>query len=162
MRLKKPLMTIFWRVMQTGPFLNVLFWGAALAGIFWPILGDRVGGPLYLFLTGLGIPPERVASVGIVLLFVLALAGILTFGFIYDRVFALWKEQAVVAYERNPYMRERLYPKEVVLMRLQLETLTAIAGRTRSVERMERWIAREMKDPGLARAVRDLEDGLRL
>ncbi len=50
---KKYLMTTLWRIGQTGPFLSIFFWGTALAGIFWPILGQQnPPGPLWWFVTG--------------------------------------------------------------------------------------------------------------
>jgi MFS family permease len=113
---KKFLMTTLWRITQTGPFLSLFFWSTALAGIFWPILGDRPSGPdgpLWDFVTrNLGVAPERAALVGVSLLALATIAMILAFGYVYDRVFKLWREQMDVVVERNPYAEDRLMHKE--------------------------------------------------
>jgi len=111
---KKYLMTTLWRIGQTGPFLSIFFWGTALAGIFWPILGQQnPPGPLWWFVTGvLGVGEDRATLVGIGLLFLVILATILVFGFVYDRVLRLWREQMEVTIERNPYAYDVLIVKE--------------------------------------------------
>lgn len=110
---KKYVMTLVWRISQTGPILSIFFWSTALAGIFWPILGRSPDGPLWILITDtLNIAPERATIVGLLLLFLLFAAIILTIGFVYDRVLKLWREQMDVAYERNPYMEERMFVKE--------------------------------------------------
>jgi MFS family permease len=114
---KKYLMTIVWRLSQTGPILSLFFWGTALAGIFWPIIGDRPGsnleGPFWYFLTDtLGIASERAFIIGFTLLFLLFAVIILLIGLVYDKTLKLWREQMDVMYERNPYVDDRLYRKE--------------------------------------------------
>src|SRR2546428_625493 len=56
--LRKFTMTQIWRITQTGPFLSLFFWGAALAGIFSPIAGQAEPDPrtLLVFL------PDTLAS----------------------------------------------------------------------------------------------------
>jgi hypothetical protein len=112
---KKFVMTLLWRISQTGPILSLFFWSTALAGIFWQIVGVGSGGqkgPLYDSLIGIGIPPERVTIVGILILFLLFASFILVVGFLYDRVFRLWREQTIVTMERNPYAENLLFTKE--------------------------------------------------
>ena len=111
---KKFLMTLLWRIGQTGPFLSIFFWGTALAGIFWPILGQRnPPGPLWWLVTDvLGVGEDRATLVGIGLLFLTILSVILVFGFVYDRVLKLWREQMEVTYERNPFAADFLMVKE--------------------------------------------------
>ena len=110
---KKFLMTIVWRISQTGPLLSLFFWSTALAGIFWPIVGSsNPPGPLYSLLIWLGIPVERVTIVGLLVLFLLFAAFILVVGFLYDRTYKLWREQMEIAVDRNPYADDRLLHKE--------------------------------------------------
>lgn len=114
--MKKFLMTVIWRISQTGPILSLFFWSTALAGIFWPILGQQnPPGPLWQFVTGiLGVGEDRATIVGLVILF-LAFAGfILLIGFLYDRVFKLWREQMDVTYDRNPYVDDMMFHKEIM------------------------------------------------
>lgn len=114
---KKFVMTLIWRIAQTGPILSLFFWSAALAGIFWPIIGITGGsqlGPLGGLLLSIGIPLDRITVVGLILLFLLFAAFILLVGWLYDRVLKLWREQTLVAYERNPYVDDLLFRKEVL------------------------------------------------
>jgi hypothetical protein len=113
---KKFLMTLVWRITQTGPILSLFFWSTALAGIFWPILGSsNPPGPLYSFLISIGVPAERTTVVGLVLLFLVFAAFILTIGFLYDRKFKLWREQMEIAVDRNPFADDQLYRKEQMM-----------------------------------------------
>ncbi len=115
--LRKFTMTQIWRITQTGPFLSLFFWGAALAGIFWPIVGQAqpTPGPLWVFVHDtLGISADRTTLVGLSLLFVFFSGLILLIGFVYDRVLKLWREQMDIAMERNPYAEDRLLRKEVM------------------------------------------------
>jgi len=114
---KKFLMTLVWRISQTGPILSLFFWSTALAGIFWPIVGITGGnqlGPLGSLLRSLGVPLDRVTVVGLVILFLLFAAFILFIGWMYDRVLKLWREQMDVTYDRNPYVDDRLFRKEIM------------------------------------------------
>ena len=113
---KKFLMTLVWRITQTGPLLSLFFWSTALAGIFWPIVGSgNPPGPLYSLLIWLGIPAERITIVGLLVLFLLFAAFILVVGFLYDRRFKLWREQMEIAVDRNPYADDRLIRKEQLM-----------------------------------------------
>jgi hypothetical protein len=163
---KKALMTTLWRISQTGPFLSVFFWSTALAGIFWPIVGQTPGGPegplWYFIVDVLGVPTARAALVGLTILVLVGLGAIFTFGYIYDRVLRLWQEQVEIAYDRNPYMRERLYPKEVVLVRMHIAILSEVGkGNAAAMERvraMEAWVESQLRlDPVLAKGVKELE-----
>lgn len=114
---KKFVMTLVWRISQTGPILSLFFWSTALAGIFWPIVGITGGnqlGPLGTFLRSLGVPLDRITFVGLVTLFLLFAALILFIGWMYDRVLKLWREQMDVTYDRNPYADDRLFRKEIL------------------------------------------------
>ncbi|MBI4416890.1 MAG: hypothetical protein HY557_07900 [Euryarchaeota archaeon] len=154
---KKFVMTIVWRISQTGPLLSLFFWSTALAGIFWPILGStNPRGPLLAFVVDvLGVPAERATIVGLLLLFLLFSGIILGIGFLYDRVLRLWREQMDVAYERNPYADDRLFRKE----RLQWEQFYLPLARAmykvspdpefkQAIERVENWVATGRIDSG--------------
>ncbi len=119
---KNFLMTIVWRITQTGPILSLFFWSTALAGIFWPILGSPPAGaipagPLWAFLRWAGVSADRVTIVGLLLLFLTFSLFILLIGFVYDKVFKLWREQVYIATDRNPYADDMLFRKEVLQWR---------------------------------------------
>src|SRR2546427_10070313 len=86
--LRKFTMTQIWRITQTGPFLSLFFWGAALAGIFLPIVGQGQPppGPLWVFVHDtLGISADRTTLGGLCLLFVFFSSRILLLRLLYDR-----------------------------------------------------------------------------
>jgi hypothetical protein len=72
------------------------------------------------------------------------IASIAAFGLFYDRV-KLWREQSLVAAERNPYMKERLYPKEAVYILFTAELLRA-HGSDKTVEAIENWVRLQTED----------------
>jgi len=153
---KKFLMTTLWRISQTGPFLSIFFWGTALAGIFWPILGQRnPPGPLYWFVTQvLGVGDDRATLVGIALLFLLFVGTIFAFGFVYDRVLKLWREQTEVAYARNPYADDTLFRKEILTwdqfylpLARALYKVSPDPDLKAAIARVERWVATGKMEP---------------
>lgn len=148
---KKTLMTFVWRISQTGPLLSLFFWSTALAGIFWPIVGrsEPPKGPLWVFVTEiLGVPADRATLVGLLLLFVSFAGFIFLVGFFYDRVLKLWREQMEVIYERNPYVEDLMFTKEVRQFEQYYLPLAKALYRVSpdpdlklAIERVERWIA---------------------
>jgi len=112
--MKKFLMTLVWQIAQAGSLLSLFFFSTALAGIFWPIVGSNGNppGPLYALLASLGIPPQHITVIGILLLFLASTAFMLVVGILYDRTFKLWREQMEIAVERNEYADNRLMHKE--------------------------------------------------
>jgi len=146
---KRFIMTLVWRITQTGPLLSLFFWSTALAGIFWPIVGATATGatgPLWDFLVGvLGVPPDRVTFVGLAILFLLFASFILIVGILYDRVLKLWREQMDVVIERNPYADDKLYRKE------QMQWDQFYLPLARAVHRIS-------PDPDLKEAIARVED----
>ena len=147
---KKFLMTLVWRIAQTGPLLSLFFWSTALAGIFWPIVGEDNNpvtppGPLYDFLIRIGVPPERATLVGLLLLFLLFATFILLVGFLYDRRFRLWREQMEISVDRNPFADDRLIRQE----RLMFEQFYLPLARA---------LYRVSPDPELKDAIKSAED----
>ena len=148
---KKYLMTLIWRISQTGPFLALFFWGTALAGIFWPIVGrsEAPPGPLWTFVTKtLGISPTNATLVGLALLFLFFATIILSVGYAYDHVFKLWREQMDVAMERNPYAEDTLFRKERLQWHQYYLPLARAMYRVspdpelgQAIARVEQWIA---------------------
>jgi hypothetical protein len=148
---KKFLMTLVWRISQTGPILSLFFWSTALAGIFWPIVGITSSsqlGPLGNFLLSLGISLDRITIVGLILLFFLFAAFILLIGWLYDRVLKLWREQMDVTYDRNPYVDDRLFRKEIMQWDQYFLPLAKAVYKVSpdpelrdAIERVETWIA---------------------
>lgn len=152
---KKGFMTLMYRVQQSQALVSPFFWAATLTGVFFPILNT--------YLIRNGIVGQSQVGLTLVILFAAIFSFILLMGVVYDTVFKLWKEQQIVAVRRNPYSREKLMAKEIVLWRrLHVRTLQALNSGDpqvrRDMEFMERWIERSLEgDPILAGEVRELE-----
>ena len=152
---KKFAMTLVWRISQTGPILSLFFWSAALAGIFWPIIGKVPDGPLWVFLTDvLRIPGTRATVVGILFLFFVFAAFIMLIGYLYDRVFMLWREQMHIAMDRNPYADHDMLRKEVLMWEQYYLPLARAVYKIspdpdlrEAIDRVERWVATGRIEP---------------
>lgn len=121
-----------WRISQVGQFLSPFFWAIALTGILWPILKD------YLWINLVGIAGvERATLLGLTLIFASFILLFLSFGYFYDRI-TLWKEQIGIAAEKNPYMREKLSPKEIVLFEMYASTF--------KLPMLKEWIEKQIKE----------------
>jgi len=155
MGFKKALMTQIWRIQQSQAIISILFWALTLAGVFYVAY-------VHPWFVDIGVVREDQVLLGTLILFLLFLAAFLILGFVYDNIFQLWKEQNVVAIERNPYASGRLMPKEIVLWRLHIEVLRSVAkGNPQAEARlriMEAWINGQLKaDSELARGVAAIE-----
>ncbi len=148
-RSKKYFMIQFWRMQQSQAFVNSFFFATTLALLLMPYLGVTIsevtGNVLLTFWV----------------LFTVVMGAILGFGYAFDNVWRLWKEQVVVGTERNPYALEKLSAKEVVVWRhLHLPMLRA-TGQGNHAHFMEAWMgAAVAEDPKLDEDVRQLEDWL--
>ena len=159
MGVKKAVMTQVWRIQQSQIIISILFWALTLAGVFYVAY-------VHPWFVDLRVVRGDQVLLGTMILFVIFLVAFLILGFVYDRVFQLWKEQTIVAIERNPYSTDKLMPKEIVMWRLHIEVLRAVAkGNPEAESRvriMEAWLDRQMKaDPSLAAAVAHIEGGKR-
>jgi hypothetical protein len=113
-----------------------------LSGIFYPYFvakfPDWAGGQENTF-------------IGLIVLFGLVLAGIFTFGFIYDK-FKFWKEQQMVIVERNPYTSWKMNPVFTQWVELWIEMAKTMPEKSPELEAkikfFEEWVSRlEEIDP---------------
>src|SRR3989304_2682133 len=121
MGLKKALMTQIWRIQATQGIFSVFFWSLTLAGVFYKEY-------VHVHFVNWGLVRDDQVGIGTAILFLLVLLTFLALGVLYDVGLKLWKEQTTVAYERNPFTQERIFPKEVVVWRMQIETLRQLAA----------------------------------
>ena len=77
-----------------------------------------------------------------VILFLL-MAVIWTAAWYYDRRLKLWREQMMVAIDRNPYAQDRLSPKETIQMEWMWIPLVSQAD-PQIAEFLKRWVKTEM------------------
>ena len=89
-------------------------------------------------------------------------AAIWSFAIVWDIRMKMWREQMTVTTERNPYLKEKMAAKEVVLYRLLWLPLVDKLGEGDSSMKvnakvLRNWLDRAAnEDPSLARDVRDL------
>ncbi len=149
-------MVQLWRIQQSYAIFGIVFWSVTLTLLSYQYVAPK-------FEEWFGIS-QRDVFIGLTLLFFIVLGLILFAGFLYDRVLRLWREQSVVAYERLPYAKEMLTPKEVLLWgRVHLGILKQVAKSDPSVAEdiqfMDKWVAKSLsEDPSLQRNVRELEE----
>jgi hypothetical protein len=152
---KRFLMTQLWRIQQSYTLLSLFLWGIVIAFTAFPIVS-----PVWFpFLARFGIPATApgVVALTLILLFFLIYGSVYAFGFVYDRYLRLWREQLDVAMEKNPYAREKLAPKEILMWRhIYLPTMKAVGRGSRDYEEdisfVERWIETSLAGDGSIRA----------
>jgi len=159
---KRFLMTQLWRVQQSYAILSLVLWGIVITLTAFPLV--------FPFLQRIfGFPENAPGAVAVTLvsLFISVFALLFSFGVVYDRYLRLWREQLDVTYDRNPYTREKLMVKEILMWRhMFLPAIKATRPEDpvlrREVEFMERWIEKTLTaDSNISRAVREAEDSIR-
>lgn len=147
-RIKKWFMLQMWRLQQVAQVLTLTLMAANLSLMVWgyvkwrgSIFENSVVGPL-------------------VILLVLGL-GIWSFAIVWDLRLKMWREQVSVLVEKNPFMKERLAPKEIAFYALTwlpvLEHLAKDHPEMKThAEALRLWLQKELKDDSLVR--KDLED----
>jgi hypothetical protein len=99
--LKKALTLYIWRMQESQTLISILFYSLTLTGIYLGRMLEPFG--------NMGI--DSVALITLILtLFTFIL--ILLAGYIYDRIFNLWKDKNVVMMKKNIYLSTHLFPKE--------------------------------------------------
>ncbi len=159
---KRFVMLQLWRIQQSYTLFSLLLWGILITLTALPVIG-----PVFLrFLEDrFGIPASAPGAVALTLILIFASVYLFLYilGVIYDKYLRLWREQLDVAYERNPYTREKLMVKEILLWRhMFLPALRAAVKSNPEVQReidfMEKWIKKsESTDGNIQRAVGEAE-----
>ncbi|MEM0343842.1 MAG: hypothetical protein QXU73_06320 [Thermoplasmata archaeon] len=147
-RIKKWLMLQMWRLQQVAQVLTLTLMAANLSLMVWgyvkwrgSIFENSIAGPL-------------------VILLVLGLV-IWSFAIVWDLRLKMWREQVSVLVEKNPYMKERLAPKEIALYALTWLPVLEQLGKDNPemkthAEALRLWLQKELRDDSLVR--KDLED----
>ena len=159
---KRFVMTQLWRIQQSYTLLSLGLWGIVIALTAFPFAAT-------LLSRQFGFDPSTpgfVAAV-LVLLFLAVFSFLFAFGVVYDKYLRLWREQLDVAVERNPYAREKLSPKEILMWRYIYLPAMRSSGRDnpntrKEIEFVERWVAKsEAADANIRRAVEEAEGWIR-
>lgn len=149
-RVKKWFMLQVWRLQQVAQIMTLALLALNLALQIFDLIKWRQGSPLST--SWIGVP--------MILLF-LAMV-IWSFAMYWDLRLKMWRDQATVLVERNPYSKEKLSAKEVMMFGLlwlpMMEKLSKDDPKLSSaVDVIKSWIKRVTdEDPNTARDVKEI------
>ncbi len=149
--LKKWFMLQVWRVQQVAQILTLALLAINLSVLIYDKMAWRGG-----------VFSNPYAGILIILL-ALALA-IWTFAIVWDIRLRMWREQMAVLIEKNPFNKERMASKEVVMYSLMWLPMLEHIGRQdpkvkEAAESLRTWISRAAKEDPIT--MRDVDDILR-
>ena len=149
--LKKWFMLQVWRIQQVGQIVTIAMLSATLAGVVFNQIQWRLEGtPLY---NSWVMVPLLIASIGIV---------IWAFSIWWDLRMRMWREQATVLMERNPYVKEKMTAKEILIygalwLPLMEKIGSADPKMREATEALKEWLSRSIKsDEILAKDVEEI------
>ena len=148
--MKKWFMLQVWRLQQVAQILTLALLALNLSLQIFGLIKWRENSVL------------SISYVGVPLIILLLAMVIWTFAIFWDLRLKMWRDQATVLIERNPYSKERMSSKEVALyLLLWLPLLDKVGSDDRnlkiSAQAMREWMERELKmDPVLKKDVNDL------
>ena len=106
---KKWFMRQFWRVQQSQMIISMIFWATTLTLLIFARIEHRWDATDEWN----GLP---ISYVVMITLFAAVLIGVLVVGWLYDRIFELWKEHQNVGIERNPFATYQLTPRDAMIL----------------------------------------------
>jgi uncharacterized membrane protein len=139
-RIKKAIMLYVWRIQQSQTIIGIIFWSLTLTGVFYGYARYYI--EKYLKVGG-------VLS-GMVVFFFIVVLIIIFIGFLFDKL-KFWKEQSIIATERNPYATYKLCAKEIYLVKkIWLPALKSLSKNDEEarehIDATEKWIDRLLAD----------------
>jgi len=143
--IRKRAMIYLWRAQQSGSIISILLLGTLTAATLYRDY-------LKAWTDNYGLP-ESFEFGGVVITMMFIFIIVFGIGFMFDRL-KFWKEQSIVAIERNPYGSYKWTPKELQLLRLWM---AAIAGPNQTEEQkrivalFDQWIKRSIADDPIVR-----------
>jgi len=148
-RLKKWFMLNVWRLQQVAQVLTLALLALNLSLQIFGLIKWREDSPLSI--SYVGVP---------MILLVLAMA-IWTFAIVWDLRLKMWRDQATVLVERNPYSKEKMSAKEIMIYGvLWLPLLEDIGKRDPkakvAADALREWIKKASKEEPVME--KDLED----
>jgi hypothetical protein len=143
--LGKGLMKHIWRFQQVGGLVSVTLMCLNLTVLLYAYIA--------WWFESIGIPHKWDWLI-MMIIFLIAFSIALLFGIVYDKVFRLWRHREVVAAERNPYMKGRIKPTELVSWQYINIPLLMKHGLKEEAEFNLKWNERNMeRDPELRKDV---------
>ena len=140
--IKKWFMLQMWRVQQVAQILVLAMMAITDALLVY----DYTDG---LAMGGEPITPHR--ELGVLLVLMIIGCAIWLFAIIWDLRLKMWKEQMTVLAEKNPFAKEKLTPKEVLIFSTLWLPLLERLGKDdkemrNSAANLRKWIERSIKD----------------
>jgi hypothetical protein len=134
--MKKWMMRQYWRMQQSQSIISLIFWATTLSLLIFERL--EASNPQWGRADSvmIGLPTAWVVMGS---LFIGVGLGVLTVGWLYDRVFSLWTAQRSVDFERNPFWTYALAPVFMMNMALNAENLKRSSDDEKMIEQMD-WI----------------------
>lgn len=155
--LKKWGMRHFWRIQQCQMIVSMIFWATTLALLIYARLEHRVNADGNWY----GIPHSWLTMGG---LWFVVIIMVLLIGYIYDKTFALWKEQRTVDIERNPFATHALSPINTLVLGHLSHILRELKPDDEKVQEsaewMDKWIAHWSNQEIWIRAIGELDKQL--
>jgi len=145
--LKKWAMLQMWRVQQVAQMLTLVMLAATLSLQVWRLTVWR---------------GEFMASyAGLLLILLVLAAGIWAFAFVWDMRLRMWREQATVLIDRNPFAKEKMTAKEIAMYELMWFPVLERLGENdpkmlESVAAMKRWVRIAASEESVAKDTREL------
>ena len=141
--IKKWLMLQMWRVQQVAQILTIAMLAITLSLTVYDKMSWREG----IFST---------PYTGVLVILLVLTAAIWIFAFIWDMRLKMWREQMTVLAEKNPFTKEKLTPKEVLIFGSMWLPLLERLGKDDpemrvSAANLRRWIERSIRDDSVTR-----------
>jgi len=153
-RLKKWFMLQMWRLQQVAQILTLALLALNLSLQVFGLIKWREDSLL------------SISYVGVPMILLVLAAIIWTFAIIWDLRLKMWRDQAVVLVERNPYSKEKMSSKEVVMYSLfYLPLLESLAkddpAKKADADWLRLWIKKNLEeDPSTAKDAREIMEYL--
>ncbi len=143
---RKRAMIYLWRAQQSGAMISITLLGTLTAA---SLYRDY----LKAALSNYGFPMDQELP-GLLITMILIFVGVFGVGYLFDRL-KFWREQNIVAIERNPYGSYRLTAKEVYWIRMWAAAVSAgkpTEDQQKVVALFDQWIKRSVGDDPVLQA----------
>ena len=130
---KKWLMRQFWRLQQSQAVISLLFWATTLTLLIYARIEHRwEAGDEYA-----GLP---ISYIVMIILYVSVFLLVLFIGWLYDKIFALWKEHQNVVLERNPWATYQLTPRDAMIVGYLSKLIRAQNEENEAIQKECDWV----------------------
>lgn len=146
--IKKWFMLQMWRIQQVAQIITIILLSFNLAVLIQPWMEWRG----WIF-------EDKYTAVVFIMLVTFAIVWL--FALVWDLRMRMWREQATVLIDRNPFAKEKLTSKEIAVYEILwfpvLERLAKDDPKVReSLEAMKRWVKLAAREESVAADTRDL------